>query len=72
MSSQGFIEVEVTVKKTVIPTKNGEKLAPVTLHIDDKLRYDEEKKELIIKLPQGVERRVKLTKSELERFTKYI
>ena len=70
-----LIDVEITISKTLTPYTPRDKktkYSSITVKEGQELKYDDKNNELLVPIPKGVIRKVRISQSDLESFTKYI
>jgi hypothetical protein len=67
-----LLDVQATLPKANLKDSYFPDYEPFAVKKGQKMKFDDDKNELIVKLPTGKTRRVKMTKRYLESFTEYL
>ncbi len=67
-----ILDLQVTLPKSNLKDSYFPDYEPFALKKGQKIKFDDDKNELIVKLPTGKTRRIKMTKRYMESFTKYL
>lgn len=71
-SMKNLLDLVVTVRKDNLKDSYHPEFSPFSVKLHQHLTYDDDKNELIVKLPTGKIRKVKMLKSYMETFTDYV
>lgn len=67
-----ILDVRVTLPKAHLRDSYFPDYEPFAIKKGQKLKFDDDKNELIVSLPSGKTRRIKMTKRYMESFTEYL
>ena len=67
-----ILNLRVTIRKNNLKDSYFSAWAPFSVLEGQKLQFDDDRNELIVKLPDGKLRKVKMAKAYMETFTEYV